>query len=128
MAGNSLDLSLANGYEPWMELAYCRTHERPDMWHGDTPAETTEAKILCRTICPVADACLKHAMEHDEREGVWGGLSQNERARIRNGTSALSACERNHPDKESRFSLRGNGERRCQECEAAYTRKRREAA
>ena len=37
-----------------------------------------EAKVICAT-CPVQAQCLKFAIDNDEREGVWGGLTAKER-------------------------------------------------
>ena len=33
--------------------------------------------------CTVKDACLEYAMANDERFGIWGGLSERERRRLR---------------------------------------------
>lgn len=41
-------------------------------------------KRTCAT-CPVRDACLQHALEHDERFGIWGGLSPDERRDLKKG-------------------------------------------
>jgi WhiB family redox-sensing transcriptional regulator len=41
-----------------------------------------EAAAICER-CPVQAACLEYALEHDERFGIWGGLSPRERARLR---------------------------------------------
>jgi hypothetical protein len=40
------------------------------------------AKTVCRD-CPVREACLAHALKNDEREGVWGGTTPVERARVK---------------------------------------------
>jgi WhiB family transcriptional regulator, redox-sensing transcriptional regulator len=39
------------------------------------------AKAACKT-CPVRDECLSYALKWEEY-GVWGGLSPNERRKIR---------------------------------------------
>lgn len=36
------------------------------------------AKAVCAT-CPVRSDCLDHAMKHDERYGIWGGMTDRER-------------------------------------------------
>lgn len=36
------------------------------------------AKAVCAT-CPVRSECLEHALTHDERYGIWGGLTRKER-------------------------------------------------
>ena len=33
--------------------------------------------------CPVVVQCLEYALAQDERFGIWGGLSERERRRIR---------------------------------------------
>lgn len=42
---------------------------------------TRDAKKVCRE-CPVKDECLRYAIDHDERFGIWGGKSERERRRI----------------------------------------------
>jgi WhiB family redox-sensing transcriptional regulator len=39
---------------------------------------TPPAVGVCRR-CLVVDECLAHALEHDIRDGVWGGLTERER-------------------------------------------------
>lgn len=36
------------------------------------------ARVVCAT-CPVAQRCLSYALEHEERHGMWGGLTPAER-------------------------------------------------
>ncbi|MDX6335165.1 MAG: WhiB family transcriptional regulator, redox-sensing transcriptional regulator, partial [Streptosporangiaceae bacterium] len=43
---------------------------------------TREAKKVCRG-CEVRVECLEYALEHDERFGIWGGLSERERRRMK---------------------------------------------
>jgi WhiB family redox-sensing transcriptional regulator len=33
----------------------------------------------------VRDACLEYAFANDERFGIWGGLSERERRRLKRG-------------------------------------------
>ncbi len=42
-----------------------------------TPAEA-RAVAICNT-CPVKTECLQHAIDNDERWGVWGGTTPRER-------------------------------------------------
>jgi hypothetical protein len=44
------------------------------------------ARQICAR-CPVRDACLAHALDNDERDGMWGGLDPEERRRRREGIS-----------------------------------------
>lgn len=38
-----------------------------------------KTKAICRA-CPVIAECRRHALDIDERHGVWGGLTTAERA------------------------------------------------
>jgi WhiB family redox-sensing transcriptional regulator len=33
--------------------------------------------------CEVRSECLEYALAHDERFGIWGGLSERERRRLK---------------------------------------------
>lgn len=39
------------------------------------------AKKVCST-CPVREACLRHALASNEAYGIWGGMSEYERAPV----------------------------------------------
>lgn len=41
-----------------------------------------KAKKVCRR-CTVAETCLAYALERPEKNGVWGGLGEDERAALR---------------------------------------------
>ena len=45
---------------------------------------TREAKKICLG-CEVRHECLEYALAHDERFGIWGGLSERERRRLKRG-------------------------------------------
>ena len=79
--GNILD-------EEWRSAAACRgpratlffaplTTERKSI----RLARERQAKAVCK-VCPVRVACLAHALDAGEPHGVWGGLSESERAGI----------------------------------------------
>jgi WhiB family transcriptional regulator, redox-sensing transcriptional regulator len=44
-------------------------------------AREREAKTVCSS-CPVRVDCLEHAIDHDERYGIWGGLTDVERRHL----------------------------------------------
>jgi len=69
----------------WMEHAACRNPlYDPEWWWPVSNADpnTPRAVLVCRA-CPVRDLCLDHAIQHDERHGVWGGLMPEDRRRIK---------------------------------------------
>lgn len=41
-------------------------------------AQTREAKSYCRR-CPVVDQCLQYALDEGIPDGIWGGLTEDER-------------------------------------------------
>lgn len=53
-----------------------------EVMHPRRPEDTRIAKAVCWR-CPVLDACREHALAAAEPYGVWGGLSETERRRIR---------------------------------------------
>lgn len=64
----------------WMERAGCRGVDL-DVFYPEARSDNAEAKAICATCC-VRDACLEHAIVHNEL-GIWGGRSESERRRIR---------------------------------------------
>ena len=64
----------------WSEKALCATID-PSSFFPEMGGTLSEAKKVCRR-CVVQAECLTYAIEHGERFGVWGGLSERERARI----------------------------------------------
>jgi len=38
--------------------------------------------------CPARVECLEYALEHDERFGIWGGLSERERRKLKRHAAA----------------------------------------
>ncbi|MYY80862.1 MULTISPECIES: WhiB family transcriptional regulator [unclassified Streptomyces] len=74
----------------WRHHAICRA-EDPELFFpiGNTgPAllQIEEAKAVCRH-CPVMEQCLQWALEAGQDEGVWGGLSEDERRAARARTA-----------------------------------------
>ena len=47
-----------------------------------TGASTKEAKEVCRG-CVVREDCLEYALVQGEKFGIWGGMSERERRRLR---------------------------------------------
>lgn len=53
-----------------------------------TEIRKNKAKAVCRS-CPVRPECREYALEVNERLGVWGGLTEGERCRIRKMRKAV---------------------------------------
>ncbi|MFI1014967.1 WhiB family transcriptional regulator [Streptomyces sp. NPDC020965] len=65
----------------WQETALC-AQTGPDFFFPAPGSSTQDAKRLCGA-CEGRVACLEYALRHDEKFGVWGGLSEKERERLR---------------------------------------------
>ncbi len=73
----------ATSDDEWQERALCAQTD-PEAFFPEKGGSTREAKRIC-TGCEVRDACLDYALAHDERFGIWGGLSERERRRLKRG-------------------------------------------
>ncbi|MFF7795600.1 WhiB family transcriptional regulator [Streptomyces sp. NPDC007991] len=74
----------------WRDYASCREVD-PELFfpvgNGIVIAQQTEqAKKVCGG-CPVRTSCLEWALDTDQRLGVWGGLSEDERHQLATGKS-----------------------------------------
>ena len=65
----------------WQERSLCAQTD-PEAFFPEKGGSTREAKKVC-TGCEVRKECLEYALEHDERFGIWGGLSERERRRVK---------------------------------------------
>lgn len=85
----SWDLSLSLGTihdlnsssNAWMAESLCAQVD-PELFFPDKGASTKEAKKVCQK-CPVTSECLEYAMSSDDRYGVFGGLSERDRRKLR---------------------------------------------
>lgn len=65
----------------WQERALCAQTD-PEAFFPEKGGSTREAKRVCLS-CDVRGECLEYALAHDERFGIWGGLSERERRRLK---------------------------------------------
>ena len=69
------------GEQSWQDRALCAQTD-PEAFFPEKGGSTREAKRVCRS-CEVRAECLDYALAHDERFGIWGGLSERERRRLK---------------------------------------------
>ncbi|VEG52399.1 transcription factor WhiB [Mycolicibacterium aurum] len=69
--------------DQWQERALCAQTD-PEAFFPEKGGSTREAKRICQG-CEVKDMCLEYALANDERFGIWGGLSERERRRLKRG-------------------------------------------
>lgn len=72
--------------DQWRKQSACRTEDAelffPTGHDGAANlAQIAEAKAVCAR-CPVAAACLNHALDHHIGDGIFGGLTEKERGNI----------------------------------------------
>jgi WhiB family redox-sensing transcriptional regulator len=65
----------------WQDRALCAQTD-PEAFFPEKGGSTREAKRVCRS-CEVKAECLDYALEKDERFGIWGGMSERERRRLK---------------------------------------------
>ena len=65
----------------WVQRGACVGAPDPNLWYPERGQSSEPAKRICAR-CPVREKCPAWALEH-ETFGVWGGLTPNERKRLR---------------------------------------------
>ena len=71
----------------WQHEGSCRTLPSEMFFHPDGERgprrrnRENAAKAVCAT-CPVMQRCRQHALANQEPYGIWGGLSEDDRAAI----------------------------------------------
>lgn len=79
--GPILETPLAD--KSWRDDALCAQTD-PEIFFPEQGGTNAEAKRVC-VVCDVRSECLEYALEHHERFGIWGGLSEHERRKIKRG-------------------------------------------
>jgi len=65
----------------WQGDALCAQTD-PEAFFPEKGGSTRDAKRIC-TTCDVRGECLEYALQNDERFGIWGGLSERERRKLK---------------------------------------------
>lgn len=65
----------------WQTDALCAQTD-PEAFFPEKGGSTREAKRICQG-CEVKADCLEYALHNDERFGIWGGLSERERRKLK---------------------------------------------
>ena len=80
-ARRSSDSPAAAEEPDWHGKALCAQTD-PEAFFPEKGGSTRDAKRIC-TGCEVRAECLSYALANDERFGIWGGLSERERRRLK---------------------------------------------
>lgn len=70
----------------WQTDSLCAQTD-PEAFFPEKGGSTRDAKTICQS-CEVRSECLEYALGNDERFGIWGGLSERERRKLRKRDSA----------------------------------------
>jgi WhiB family redox-sensing transcriptional regulator len=65
----------------WQADSLCAQTD-PEAFFPEKGGSTREAKKIC-VSCEVRAQCLEYALLNDERFGIWGGMSERERRKLR---------------------------------------------
>lgn len=68
--------------EDWWQAAACRNAD-PELFFpisatAASRGDIGRAKQICAS-CPVNSPCLRYALAHRQEQGIWGGLTDEER-------------------------------------------------
>ena len=79
------DPAIADGADDnplgWQSDSLCAQTD-PEAFFPEKGGSTRDAKKICAS-CEVRPQCLQYALANDERFGIWGGLSERERRKLR---------------------------------------------
>jgi len=80
--------------EEWRDRAACRD-TTPELFFpigttGGALDQIDAARRVCGQ-CPVTNECLEFELGTNQESGVWGGLTEDERRRLRKGSEAAEA-------------------------------------
>ena len=74
--------AISRGHDlSWQDGANCKG-ANADLFFPERGASTRTAKGICRE-CAVRTDCLEFAITTGEKFGIWGGMSERERRRVR---------------------------------------------
>ena len=71
----------------WQDFANCRGADA-DLFFPERGASTRRAKSIC-AACEVQADCLEFAIVQGEKFGIWGGMSERERRKVRRERSLI---------------------------------------
>ncbi len=80
--------------QDWRESGGCRTADT-SLFFPVTDDDAGPAKAIC-AVCPVREQCLTFALANREEQGVWGGLTETERRRVRRRRANVARSRPRH--------------------------------
>ncbi len=78
--------------ENWRQQSACRDLDT-NIFFPAADGQAGPAKAVCAS-CPVQQECLEYALATRQDDGVWGGLDETERRRLRRRRQAAARAGR----------------------------------
>jgi WhiB family redox-sensing transcriptional regulator len=78
--------------ENWRQQSACRDLD-PNIFFPASDGDAGQAKAVCAS-CSVRQECLEYAVATRQDDGVWGGLNETERRRLRRRRQAAARASR----------------------------------
>ncbi len=79
---NTMTLHLED-LSSWRDAAACARRPDVDFFVSPEDAPGVERATAVCASCPVAAECLAFAIETNQPDGIWGGMTATERSRLR---------------------------------------------
>lgn len=89
-SGPAVLRSLLGNKAAWVGDALCAQVD-PELWFPEKGGDASPAKRICRK-CPVRKQCLEEALATGERHGIFGGLSERERMKLKRARERAAAA------------------------------------
>lgn len=109
----------------WVEYAACRNHHA-DLWFADPGHETGQQALQICADCPVILKCLDYAITTNQQHGIWGGLTDTERANLHRAINDRPLAPVRHGTVGGYQAHRRRRETPCDPCKAARAQQNRE--
>lgn len=74
----------------WQDDAHCTQVDPEQFFPSQGTRTTVAAKKVC-SGCPVITQCLEYSLAANEHYGVWGGLSEMDRRKLKRSRRAGAA-------------------------------------
>lgn len=82
--GTYIEITASYNYRSglWRDNSACRTME-PELWFPVTPDKPQAAVRAICYGCPARLQCLSYAVQTNQRDGIWGGVTPKNRRALR---------------------------------------------